>query len=97
MRILGHNVKPDRRLAWHALDREAPCLGLIAAGFVVALLPFLSVYLPMARSGGMHRFSGSRDDAAGNFSGAVAEQVRGRPAAEEQRHRRPGHPPGPWP
>ncbi len=48
---------PARRLAWHALYREAPCLALIATGFVVALLPFLSVYLPMARAGLVHRFS----------------------------------------
>ncbi|MDA8052441.1 MAG: hypothetical protein M0002_20975 [Rhodospirillales bacterium] len=41
----------------HILRREAPAIGLIAVGFVVALIPFLRVYLPVARANGMHRFS----------------------------------------
>lgn len=48
---------PARRLVWQTLRFEAPAVGVIAVGFVAALVPFLSVYLPMARAGEVHTFA----------------------------------------
>jgi hypothetical protein len=51
-------IAPEARaLAWRTAWREAGPLGLIAAGFVICLVPFVRVYVPIGLAAGMHRFS----------------------------------------